>query len=268
MLVLLGADPLVDFPDRDLARRGLDGAGTVIALDQFVTESVAAADVVLGVAGYAECDGTTTNIEGRVSALVQRVNPPGTARSDWMIAAELADRLGADLGLDERRRHRRGDRRGLGRSTPRCSIDQRPRGRRRAGRRPAPSSGRPAPLSTPAPVEAPDLPAPDAYSLRLVSGRRLYDGGTLLAHSPSIAGLAEPATVRINPADFDKLGIADGDEVRVTSARGSITLPARRDRAVPVGAAIVPFNQPGGGGGDLIDVRRPVTDVRLETVAG
>src|SRR5690606_18572021 len=79
-LVLLGADPLVDFPDADLAARALAGARTVIALDQFVTESVAKADVVFPVAGYAECDGTTTNLEGRVSRLAKRVTAPGTAR--------------------------------------------------------------------------------------------------------------------------------------------------------------------------------------------
>ncbi|MFP3906516.1 MAG: NADH-quinone oxidoreductase subunit NuoG, partial [Acidimicrobiales bacterium] len=99
-LVLLGADPIVDFPDADLAARALAGARTVIALDRFVTESVAKADVVLPVAGFAECDGTTTNLEGRVSKVAKRVTPPGTARSDWTIAVELADRMGADLGFE------------------------------------------------------------------------------------------------------------------------------------------------------------------------
>ena len=33
-----GADPLADFPDRDLARRALDGAGAVIAVDLFLTD--------------------------------------------------------------------------------------------------------------------------------------------------------------------------------------------------------------------------------------
>ena len=32
-LILLGADPLADFPDRDLAARGVAGARTVIAVD-------------------------------------------------------------------------------------------------------------------------------------------------------------------------------------------------------------------------------------------
>jgi len=100
VLVLLGADPLADFPDHDLARRALAGARTVIAVDTMPNPSVLQADVVLPAAGYAEVDGTTTNLEGRVSILSQKVTPPGTARADWVIAAELARRLGDDLGLE------------------------------------------------------------------------------------------------------------------------------------------------------------------------
>ena len=100
VLVLLGADPLTDFPDRDLAARAVAGARTVIALDQFANASVAAADVVFPVAGFAEVDGTSTNLEGRVSVLNQKVTAPGTARADWIVAAELALRLGADLELE------------------------------------------------------------------------------------------------------------------------------------------------------------------------
>jgi NADH-quinone oxidoreductase subunit G len=100
VLVLLGADPLIDFPDRDLAVRAIAAARTVIALDTFMSESAKHADVVLAAAGYGETYGTTTNIEGRVSLLKPKVTPPGTARHDWMVAAELAYRLHADLGLE------------------------------------------------------------------------------------------------------------------------------------------------------------------------
>jgi NADH-quinone oxidoreductase subunit G len=99
-LVLLGADPLADFPDRDLARRALAGAGTVIAVDAFLTASSRQADVVLPAAIAGEKAGSTTNIEGRVSRLNQKVTPPGTARADWMVAVELSVRLGADLGFE------------------------------------------------------------------------------------------------------------------------------------------------------------------------
>ena len=100
VLVLLGADPLQDFPDHDLVTRALAGARTVIALDQFVTTSVQQADVVLATTGFAEVEGTATNIEGRVSVLNQKVTGPGTARPDWIVAVDLARRLGVDLGLE------------------------------------------------------------------------------------------------------------------------------------------------------------------------
>lgn len=99
-LILLGADPLSDFPDRNLAERALAGARTVVASDLFLTESVRQADVVLPAAGYAEVDGTTTNLEGRVSNLARKVTPPGTSQSDWVTASEVARKLGYDLGLE------------------------------------------------------------------------------------------------------------------------------------------------------------------------
>jgi NADH-quinone oxidoreductase subunit G len=100
VLVLLGADPLSDFRDRGLAQRALAGARMVVAVDTFLNPSTEKADVVLAAAGYAETDGTTTNLEGRVSMLERKVTPPGTARADWMLAAELAYRTGHDLGLE------------------------------------------------------------------------------------------------------------------------------------------------------------------------
>src|SRR5690606_24631301 len=100
VLILLGADPVADFPDRALATRALANAGTIVALDLFLTESSSLAVIVLPAAGFAEVPGTTTNLEGRVSRLGQKVTPPGTARPDWMIAAELAFHLGGDLGFE------------------------------------------------------------------------------------------------------------------------------------------------------------------------
>ncbi|MBV9934118.1 MAG: NADH-quinone oxidoreductase subunit NuoG, partial [Actinobacteria bacterium] len=92
-LVLLGADPLHDHPDHGLAKRALAGAGFVLAVDTFLNDSVREyADVVLPAATYAERGGTTTNLEGRISRLSQKIVPPGVAWPDWMIAVELAAR--------------------------------------------------------------------------------------------------------------------------------------------------------------------------------
>ncbi len=98
-VVLVGSDPVGDFPDRALAQEALGHAGFVVAVDGFLSPSAALADVVLPVAIAHERTGTTTNIEGRVTRLAQKLVSPGQCWPDWMVAAELADRLGGDLGV-------------------------------------------------------------------------------------------------------------------------------------------------------------------------
>jgi NADH-quinone oxidoreductase subunit G len=351
-LVLLGADPLADFPDRDLAERGLAGARTVIACDQFLTESVKQADVVLPAAGYAEVEGTTTNLEGRVTTLSRKVTPPGTAQPDWVIAADIAYRLGTDLGLESPAQiaaeiaavapafaglvhdvlrtpagqdgvvvglpaRRNGDEPSDAAGPEDADADEAAdgdtaeavdvdadagavaspagvAGRAEAGSDPAPVSAEVVSGVPPAGAPATDAEAPadavaepsgppqpavgvplpvwtiidppllDAYSLRLVVSRKLYDRGTLVRSSPSLADLAEPATLRLNPSDFDRLGVAVGDDVRVTSNRGNVTVPTVPEPGVPRGIALIHANQAGGRANVLIDGNAPVTDVRVE----
>ena len=99
-LILLGADPLSDFPDRALAEKALGAGHFIVAVTGHPSESVNAyADVVLPCAVAHERPGTTTNIEGRVTRLGQKLTAPGFAWPDWMIAAELAAALGEDLGV-------------------------------------------------------------------------------------------------------------------------------------------------------------------------
>ena len=338
-LVLLGADPLADFPDRDLAERGLAGARTVIALDQFLTESVKQAEVVLPVAGYAEVSGTTTNLEGRVSGVTQKVTPPGTAQSDWIVAAELAARLGFDLGAESvpqlaaeieavapafagltadllasadardgvvvmlpTRRSGNGD----------SGDDAADEGAAEvpvvtAGDAAAEAGGVPAAVPGDGGIEADpeaghidraevvaesaegttperegshllpptggvplpvwtiiDPPSVDAYSLRLVVTRKLYDRGTLVRSSPSLAELADPATLHLHPSDFDRLGVGAGDDVRITSTKGNVTVPTVSDAGVPRGTALLHANRAGGRANVLIDGNAPITDVRVE----
>jgi anaerobic selenocysteine-containing dehydrogenase len=70
----------------------------------------------------------------------------------------------------------------------------------------------------------------------------------------------------VHPKDRDRIGAGDGASVRVTSARGSITLPVLGDARVVAGTAALTFNLSGMGAGDLIDAREPVTDLRVELV--
>jgi NADH-quinone oxidoreductase subunit G len=115
-------------------------------------------------------------------------------------------------------------------------------------------------------AEAP-VPVPtDAYSLRLVVARTLYDAGRTVSAGPSLAALAPGIALVVHPNDLPRVGVtAEGDTVRVTSARGSAELPVRTDTAVAPGTCFIPFAQGGESPNDLIDVTAPVTELRVET---
>ena len=258
VLVLLGADPLSDFPDAAAAEAGLFGAGTVIAIDTLPNASLLAhADLVLPAAAATEVEGTFTNLEGRVSVCEQQVTPCGTARADWMIAAQIAFRLGADLGIDSPAAARA--------ELASLSLvhgDLSEGALAAAGIEGVLCSGNgsiTAPL-----VNDMDAPTNDAYSLRLVATRRMYDAGTMLAHSPSSVGLASSVELRLNPTDFDKLGVDSGSVVKLISSKGELMTPVVADRGVPAGSAAIPANSPGANANRLIDASQSVTDVRVE----
>jgi anaerobic selenocysteine-containing dehydrogenase len=99
-------------------------------------------------------------------------------------------------------------------------------------------------------------------------GHTLYDGGTTSASGPTPSRLAVAPALFVAPSDVSRVGAsADGQLVRVTSARGTIVLPVRADKRVAPGTAVVAAAPPGNvRPGDLLDVTALVTDVRVETV--
>ena len=255
-LVLLGADPLADFPDADLARRGIAGARSIIAVDTFLTASSQRADVVLAASAYAEKHGTHTNLEGRVTTLAREVTPAGSTRADWMIAAELALALDADLLF------------GTEAELTAMIADNVP-GYEAVTAATAAGDGV---LTTPATdLGALDIPLPavaerNAYDFRLVVSRVLYDQATGTANSPSIAHLARRSVIHLHPLDLERVGTTDGHQVKVSSTRTSVRFDAVADASVRRGTAWVPFNQQGPDVAELIDCFAAVNDVRIETI--
>ncbi len=258
VLVLLGADPLNDFPDRDVAEAGLAGAGRVICVETLPNESTRRhGDLVLPAAAPTEVSGTFTNLEGRVSVCTQRVTPPGTARPDWMIAAEIANRISADLAFDSEAAIRAE----LASVSPvHSGLTEDALSETRIDGLLVDGRGDIAPPA----ASGSSGPANDAYSLRLVATRRMYDAGTALQASPSSAGLAGSIELRLSPTDFDKLGVDNGSMVKLVSGRGELSVPAVADPGVPAGSAVVPYLAPGSGANQLIDSSAAVTDVRVE----
>ncbi|MCU1370720.1 MAG: NADH-quinone oxidoreductase, partial [Ilumatobacteraceae bacterium] len=110
-------------------------------------------------------------------------------------------------------------------------------------------------------------PAVDAYSLRLVTYRKLFDLGTLVQAAPSLAGLAAGPAIAANPADLDRLGVGPDDRVKISSARGAITATITADAAIPVGTVAMAVGQGDPSPGALIDATSAVTEIRVETIA-
>ena len=258
-LILLGADPLRDFPDRNLAAEAFQRVKTIIAIDNFITDSVAQADIVMPSTAYGEQDGTTTNIEGRISRLSQKITSPGATRDDWMIASELAWRLGGDLGVGSREEIWR-EIEQVAPSHQGITIE------RICG--PEAHEGIVVKETSiePTLVEPKEPPVVDGYGLRLVSGRKLWDAGTNTSHSASLSHLAEEAILKVHPSDLQRLGVLSGATVRVISTRATETVTAVADDEILRGTAVLPFNQPGGGANRFIDATALVNDIRIETL--
>jgi NADH-quinone oxidoreductase subunit G len=294
VLVLLGADPITDFPDAELARAGLEACPFVVGIATHTDPSTSHCDVVLPVPADGERSGTTTNLEGRVTPLAAKVVPPGVARAPWVIASELASRLGGDLGaesleafaeeIDELAPAYAGFVAALGDSPKISLIDPiatpgitsvteqgapmnvgsvEPPGGAEVTIDHAPEPDRPhVHFTVREPVFATRL---DAYSHRLVLSRSLYDGGTTVRTSPSLAPLAKPPVVFVHPEELARLGVADGDRLRIRSAKGAIE--ATVEGLEGITRSVVALGHAAGEPGtSLVDAGDLATDVRLETL--
>jgi NADH-quinone oxidoreductase subunit G len=225
-LVLLGSDPVGDAP------AGVAGtAEFTVSLDMFLTESNRNADVVFPVAGFAEVEGTMTNLEGRVQKVNRLVPPPGQARPAAEILADLAARLGdAWEGSSPEAMAAR-----ISGLAPYAAVDWDALDWG-SGRDGMVTRGGDAAFSVPTAVTA----TSDGFSLHLA--RVMYDGGTAVTMGPSLAKLAPQVAAYLNSADMTRLGVAAGDQVRLTGSAGSAEVTAARDDSVAPGTVYLPFN--------------------------
>ena len=233
-LVIGGVDPA------DLGHPGVEEALAktfVVSLevrDSAVTE---VADVVLPVAPHAEKVGAFVNWEGRVRPFQDALET--NAMSDHRVL----DMLAAELGyfLETRTQEQIHDQfTALGPWT----------GDRGVGDGAAAS---------------PDAPTPDSHGrFRLATWPTLLDAGRLQDGEPFLAGTAPRAVARLSASDAERLGVADGDEVTVSSAHGSVTVPVLVTDRMVDGVVWLPTNSVGcavrtelrDGAGALVDVAR------------
>ena len=257
-LVLLGADPIGDFPDKELAEAALGNVDNIVAVDCFQNESSSLASVFLPVTMFGETNGTFINAEGRASVLQARVTAPGLARSDFDIAVSLAPK-GAELPKTIEDVHTEVD-------LPWAQIELDPEGvvidsvglmaESRNNREPAIRV-----------ISDPEPPQLSEDELVLVCGHKLWDTGTMLKNCDTLAGLASPMRVRAHTQDLKRLNLASASTVKLTSASGEVTVEIRPDDTIAPGTIWAPINVGNVDIRDLISCDESMTVVKVVEVS-
>ncbi len=95
-LYVMGENSVLSEPCYERMVKALERINFVVVQDIFMTETAEYADLILPAASWFEKEGTVTNTERRVQLIRRVVSPPGEARADLEIIAELMKVLGTD----------------------------------------------------------------------------------------------------------------------------------------------------------------------------
>ncbi len=256
-LYVIGENPAQSEADIKHARDLLRGLDFLVVQDIFLTGTAKMADVVLpGSASWCEAEGSVTNSERRVQLCRKALDPPGDARDDIWIIAQLAKRLGHDWGdptaeqawdelrsLSPMHRGMRYDRLAEhnGLQWP-CPSEDHPGSQFLHDRLwKDPVEGRLAPFSV-TPFEPPVDELDADFPIRLTTGRRLESYNTGAQSNMYRSPLHRGESLDISPEDAEELGIKNGEIVLVSSRRGSVRAPARIDGTLRTGLAFMTFH--------------------------
>jgi assimilatory nitrate reductase catalytic subunit len=227
---------------------------------------------------WAEEEGTTTSLEGRVLRRRKAVDPPVEVRSELEVLALLAKELGCPvhfdtdpaLVFDELARASAGGKADYaGLSHARLDGAE-------ALHWPVPSAGHP---GTPRMFldgfatddgrarMVPTRPSRPADDIRpeapvfLVTGRLLaqYQSGAQTRRVAALNRSAGEPFVELHPHLAGRIGCEDGDLLAVTSARGTATAPARISRGIRPDTVFMPFHWEGSANVLTTDATDPVS---------
>jgi NADH-quinone oxidoreductase subunit G len=250
-LYLLHSDPVVDLPGRAAWKAALERATTVVAHAQFLTDGLREhATVIFPAESYAEKEGTITHPDGRVQRLRPAIGHPGSTRSEWSVIADIARRVGLDLGVltgpmataqlvDEVAFYAGLTLEEIGGRGVRWPA------REAAGAFPAAEPGSPA-FET--------IPGPAAVNgrLRLGTFRSIWNAPEVKV-SPALKFLHPKLRVEMAPADAQRLELFQGDQVVVGSDGQTVDATVLVREATPEGSVFLETNALDG---PLVEVRR------------
>ena len=264
-LISICFNPTVSLPDANYTREALSRLEFYANIDFFLSETARYADLVLPGSLMEEDEGTTTNVEGRVIRHRKAVNPPEGAREDWKIICEIAGGLGvaekfsyrsAKEIFEELRVASKGgvpdyfgmtwerieENNGIFWPCPQPGHPGTPR-LYEGGK-----FGHPDGKAHFVPIEwRPSAEMPDEeYPIILTTGRVVsqFLSGT---QTRCIGGLVDQypqPMCEIHPQLAAKLGIADGDFVKVESRRGHVVIRAQVVKTIRPDTVFVPYHWP------------------------
>jgi len=88
------SNPAVSAPNTEYVWSAFKKLDFMVVSDFFLSETCEFADVVLPATSWAEDEGTTTNLEGRVIRIRKVVEPIGESKPDWEIMRDIARKMG------------------------------------------------------------------------------------------------------------------------------------------------------------------------------
>ena len=194
--VVVGGVDALDLPHGREAIAALKKS-FVVSLEIAPSSVTAVADVVLPVAAITEKSGSFLNWEGRARAFDSAVADSHN-RSDVRILSMLADALGNPISLG--------------------TVTSSAREFNQLGS----WDGSRVQL---APVAAGAAKSVSGNEALLSSWRRLLDMGSLQKGEDNLAGTRRPTVAVISPKRAASIGVATGQQVRVSNTHGSITIP-------------------------------------------
>ncbi len=265
-MLIHGANPVVSLPDVLRLTDRLRTLDLLVVSDFVLSETAAMADVVLPVTQWAEETGTMTNLEGRLLLRDRAVTPPDGVRTELEVWSELAERLGSPVSFSADPSVVFGE---LTRASAGGVADYAgfSHDRLRDGEAlywpcPAPDDpGTPRPFldrfTTPDgravlhPVD--ETPPDDALTpdmpIYLVTGRVLqhYQSGAQTRRVPALNAVEPRAYVELHPLLARRLGVEEGEQVRIRSRRGACEAAARITEGIRPDTVFMPFHYPDDG---------------------
>lgn len=252
-MLMMGENPFLSDPNINKVKKCLAAMDFLVVQDIFLTETAAYADVILPGTSFPEKTGTYTNTDSRVQLARKAIEPPGQARVDWHIIADLAQRMGYPMPYDSEEAIWREI---VSLTPPFAGISY----ERLQGQGipwPCPEPGHPGiPIRFTdtfprgkgkfVPAEfAPAKELPDAeYPLVLNTGRVLqhWHTGTMTRRAKALDEIAPEALLEMRPEDMAELRLSDGEFVRVVSRRGELTVKTLSSLKPSRGSVFLPFH--------------------------